>query len=190
MSTKFINEPVVEIDELGNKIPFIPVRITNGRQAYAASLNIIFKHIADFHITVLSIIAEKYNLNVDEILEEVHKDDRYNRMTGVINNFGLFDGEQYEPAPITLEHPESIPSIATTTTRENTPAAPVAKKVVRKRKTKAELEAEANTKASAGPESEQAQVEEITADMDNMSIKTEEKPKKRVYKKKTVEATA
>ncbi len=95
MSTpvKFINEPVIEVDEQGNHVPFIPVQITNNRQAYAASLNIIFKHIADFHITILTVVADKYGLNVDEILEEVHKDERYVSMSGVINTLGILDQE-------------------------------------------------------------------------------------------------
>lgn len=151
---KFINEPVIEIDETGNKIPFIPVEITNGRQAYAASLNIIFKHIAEFHITVLTIIAEKYGLNVDEILEEVHKDDRYNRMSGVINNLGAFP-ESEMPVP-EIQEPVSV-------------AAPEpVKKVIRKRTIKP-------TKPETGET-------ELEQSMQNMVI--DEKPKKRVYKKK------
>ena len=160
-AVKFINEPVIEIDEQGNKIPFIPVSITNGRQAYAASLNIIFKHIAEFHITVLSIIAEKHGLNVDEILEEVHKDDRYIRMSGVIDNLGAFpvDAEQdQEPAPVIQE-----------------PAPAPAKKVVRKRK-------------PTNVEPVEQQLSQMTIDdsREGSSKGTvgSLEPKKRVYKKK------
>jgi len=171
-SVKFINEPVIEIDEQGNKIPFIPVSITNGRQAYAASLNIIFKHIAEFHITVLSIIAEKHGLNVDEILEEVHKDDRYIRMSGVIDNLGAFpvdaeqDQDQYqEPAPVIQEPAPVIQE-----------PAPV-KKVVRKRK-------------PTNVEPVELQLSQMKLDDSREgSSKGTLEPKKRVYKKKvTTEA--
>ncbi len=157
---KFINEPVIEIDETGNKIPFIPVEITNGRQAYAASLNIIFKHIAEFHITVLTIIAEKYGLNVDEILEEVHKDDRYNRMSGVINNLGAFP-ESEMPVP---EIQEPVSAV-----QEPVASPEPVKKVIRKRTIKP-------TKPETSGETE------LEESMQNMVI--DEKPKKRVYKKK------
>lgn len=164
-SVKFINEPVIEIDDNGNKIPFIPVGITNGRQAYAASLNIIFKHIAEFHITVLSIIAEKHGLNVDEILEEVHKDDRYIRMSGVIDNLGAFpvDADQdQEPAPVMQE---PVPVVTEPT---QTPA----KKVVRKRK----------------PTNVDPVEQELSESVSQMKIdeppQEPDKPKKRVYKKK------
>ena len=58
----------------------IPVEITDGRSAYAASLQMILKHVADFHITVVDIISEKYNIPVDEIMNTVTSDSRYTNM--------------------------------------------------------------------------------------------------------------
>ena len=58
----------------------IPVEIKDGRSAYAASLQMILKHVADFHITVVDIISEKYNIPVDEIMNTVNSDSRYTNM--------------------------------------------------------------------------------------------------------------
>lgn len=58
----------------------IPIEITDGRSAYAASLQMILKHVADFHITVVDIISEKYNIPVDEIMNTVTSDSRYTNM--------------------------------------------------------------------------------------------------------------
>ena len=58
----------------------IPVEITDGRSAYAASLQMILKHVADFHITVVDIISEKYNISVDEIMNTITSDSRYTNM--------------------------------------------------------------------------------------------------------------
>jgi len=120
-STRFINEPVVEFDESGNCVPFIPISITNGRQAYAASLNIIFKHIAEFHVTVLGIIAEKHGLDINEILEEVHRDNRYTTMSKIIDNLGAFPIDE---EPVSVKELVQVPE----------------KKVIKKRKPKVEDE--------------------------------------------------
>lgn len=93
---KFVNEPVIEMTDSGEKIPFIAESIKNNRHAYAASLNIIFKHIADFHITILEIVAEKHGLKVDEILEEVYNDVRYKNMPRLFNTLGYFNEEEKE----------------------------------------------------------------------------------------------
>lgn len=61
----------------------IPVRVevkTDARDAYAESLKMILQHVADFHITVVDIISEKYNIPVDEIMKTVTSDSRYTNM--------------------------------------------------------------------------------------------------------------
>lgn len=58
----------------------VEIEIKNGRSAYAASLQMILKHVADFHITVVDIISEKYNIPVDEIMNTVTSDSRYTNM--------------------------------------------------------------------------------------------------------------
>ena len=168
-SMKFINEPVIEFDEAGNCVPFIPVSITNGRQAYAASLNIIFKHIAEFHIVVLNIIAEKHGLNVNDILEEVHKDDRYIRMSRVIDNLGAFPVDT--PANVDVVVPVLDVPVA------------AKKLVIRKRKPKAEDEiVEAMTQLTL--EMPEEYNEEKDNEEKDKEAKEHQQPKKRVYKKR------
>ena len=58
----------------------VEIEIKDGRSAYAASLQMILKHVADFHITVVDIISEKYNIPVDEIMNTVTSDSRYTNM--------------------------------------------------------------------------------------------------------------
>ena len=61
----------------------IPVQIKVGadaRDAYAESLKMILQHVAEFHIAVVDIISEKYNIPVDEIMNTVTSDSRYTNM--------------------------------------------------------------------------------------------------------------
>ena len=61
----------------------IPVNVeikAESRDAYAESLKMILQHVADFHMTVVDIISEKYNIPVDEIMNTVTSDSRYTNM--------------------------------------------------------------------------------------------------------------
>ena len=61
----------------------IPVQIevqVDARDAYAESLKMILQHVADFHMTVVDIISEKYKIPVDEIMNTVTSDSRYTNM--------------------------------------------------------------------------------------------------------------
>jgi hypothetical protein len=61
----------------------IPVHVevkSDARDAYAESLKMILQHVAEFHMTVVDIISEKYNIPVDEIMKTVTSDSRYANM--------------------------------------------------------------------------------------------------------------
>ena len=59
----------------------IPVQVNrNVTDAYAESLKMILQHVADFHLTVVDIISEKYNIPVDEMMSTVTSDPRYTNM--------------------------------------------------------------------------------------------------------------
>ena len=79
-STSYFSEPVF-IEKDGQTIPYIPIEIKNGRDAYAASLHMIFNHFAQFHISVVDIISDKYNIPVEEIMNTIKTDDRYTNMS-------------------------------------------------------------------------------------------------------------
>ena len=68
-------------DSLKKKVCIpVDIEIPDGRSAYALSLQMIFRHVADFHITVVDVISEKYNIPVDDIMNAVTSDSRYKNM--------------------------------------------------------------------------------------------------------------
>ena len=79
-SPSYCSEPVF-IEKDGQTIPYIPIEIKNGRDAYAASLHMLFNHFAQFHISVVDIISDKYNIPVEEIMNTIKTDDRYTNMS-------------------------------------------------------------------------------------------------------------
>jgi len=93
----------------------IPVEITDGCSAYAASLQMILKHVADFHITVVDIISEKYNIPVDEIMNTVTSDSRYTNMlvNPDIHTLSAYSGQEQAQAQEQCHQPKaSKPSTA------------------------------------------------------------------------------
>ena len=79
-SPSYCSEPVF-IEKDGQTIPYIPIEIKNGRDAYAASLHMLFSHFAQFHISVVDIISDKYHIPVEEIMNTIKTDDRYTKMS-------------------------------------------------------------------------------------------------------------
>lgn len=79
---------------------YVPKEIRSHRDAYAASLSILFKHVADFHLTMIEVLSEKYDLDAGEIIEVVHNDPRIKDMVlhPVINSLGYFEQEDVEKA--------------------------------------------------------------------------------------------
>ena len=68
-------------DSLKKKVCIpVDIEIPDGRSAYALSLQMIFRHVADFHMTVVDVISEKYNIPVDDIMNAVTSDSRYKNM--------------------------------------------------------------------------------------------------------------
>lgn len=54
--------------------------VRDARDAYVESLKMILQHVADFHMTVVDVISEKYNIPVDEIMNTITSDSRYTNM--------------------------------------------------------------------------------------------------------------
>lgn len=94
----FVNEPVY-VRTNGTVQPYIPPNIRTSRDVYAASLHIIFKHVADFHITVVDILADKYGFSADEAMETIHTDPRFQHMQTdpIINTMSCFSEDDYKP---------------------------------------------------------------------------------------------
>jgi len=79
-SPSYYLEPVY-IEKDGQIKPYIPIEIKNGRDAYAVSLHMLFNHFAQFHISVVDIISDKYHIPVEEIMNTIKSDDRYINMS-------------------------------------------------------------------------------------------------------------
>lgn len=91
----------------------IQVEVTPGaRNAYAESLQMILQHVADFHLTVVDIISEKYNIPVDEIMKTVTSDSRYTNMVVNPNIYRLTSLDKIETHIVEMSPPVSMPAPA------------------------------------------------------------------------------
>jgi len=126
----FVNEPVF-VTKDGVEEPYIAKSVTSGRDMYAASLHLLFKHVADFHSSILDILSEKYSIPVEDMLNTIHEDPRFTEMVvnPVIHTMGYFDGEEKKETqkePVKEEPVKEAPEV---------PKPPVKRKVVRLKKT-------------------------------------------------------
>lgn len=87
MINRFINKNMhIALLVMATTKLLIPVEVEvkpaskDARDAYAESLKMILQHVADFHLTVVDIISDKYNIPVDEIMNTVTSDSRYTNM--------------------------------------------------------------------------------------------------------------
>ena len=128
-SITVVNEPVL-VSKDGSVETYIPKEIVGHREAYAASLHLIFKHVADFHTAMLEIIAEKYGHDVEEMVNVVQEDSRIKDM--VVNPVisGLTIIEQKDvPVAVPVAVPVTEPVAV-----EEAPVEAPKKKLVIKRK--------------------------------------------------------
>ena len=101
-SPSYCSEPVF-IEKDGQTIPYIPIEIKNGRDAYAVSLHMLFHHFAQFHISVVDIISDKYNIPVEEIMNTIKSDDRYTNMSVCPNIHELSKATSSSSSPSVVE---------------------------------------------------------------------------------------
>jgi len=152
---RFVNEPVIVSSLDGKTTSYIPTNITTNREAYSASLDMIFKHVADLHIRIIEIIADKYNLDSGEIINEVINNPMYINMQGEVNGMGYIDNTSSSQIPEKNEESSQEKEV---------------KKVVKlKRKLKV-VSSSKNTDDS---------VENLSTDVDNMSMEESSQNKKR-----------
>ena len=64
----------------GQSVPYIPVEVKTARDAYAASLHVLFKHVADFHICIVKTFSAKYGIPEDDILNTIQESDEFKNM--------------------------------------------------------------------------------------------------------------
>lgn len=87
-------EPVF-VNTDGTMEPQVPPEITTNRMAYAASLHLVLKHTADFHVSMLEVLGEKQKLDVNEMIDVIQKSPRFQNMLvdPLIHSMGLFEKE-------------------------------------------------------------------------------------------------
>lgn len=73
------SEPAYILDN-GNRVPYIPKEITTHREAYAATLHVLFKHVADFHICIVKTFSKKYGIPEDDIMQTIQESDEFKNM--------------------------------------------------------------------------------------------------------------
>jgi hypothetical protein len=73
---KLIKESVT----LADGSTFVPMEVKTNSDALRASLLMLFKHVADVHVTLVEIVAEKFDLKVDDIMNVVTEDPRWQTM--------------------------------------------------------------------------------------------------------------
>ena len=108
----------------GQSVPYIPATITTSRDAYAASLHVLFKHVADFHICLVKAFSAKYGIPEDEILKTIQESDEFKNMkVDPILDIDMHSlGYLAEEAPVSESNSEDAP------VKKATPAAIKVKK--------------------------------------------------------------
>ena len=114
----------------GKTVPYVPIEVKTARDAYAASLHVLFKHVADFHICIVRTFSLKYGIPEDEILKTIQESEEFKNMTvdpvldtDQINTFGYL---QPESSKMPVEEPQQAPVPVAATKK---PVASKAKKV-------------------------------------------------------------
>jgi hypothetical protein len=119
--------------KIDNKLPedYEPHEINDANSARAASIHLLFSHVADFHKLIVKIIADKYKIKEEEIYDTIVKHPDYTGMT--INPFiyGLSYVTQ-EDADKALAEMEEVKEEVEVKNEVIEPT--VAKKAVRKKK--------------------------------------------------------
>ena len=151
------------MDEPGYKqtMPYVPIDVKTHRDAYAATLHVLFKHIADFHLCVVKTFSKKYGIPEDEIIQTIQESPEFKNM-------------EVDPALHTV-HNAAIESLGYKIDAITPPDTIPKKRIVKKKHTAADTDV---TITEPPPIPEQIQ----------QDTETQHVAKKRVVKKKQVPA--
>lgn len=115
----------------GKTVPYVPIEVKTARDAYAASLHVLFKHVADFHICIVRTFSSKYGIPEDEILKTIQESEEFKNMTvdpvldtDQINTLGYLQPESSKQVQVEEPHQAPVPVAA-----KKKPVASKAKKV-------------------------------------------------------------
>lgn len=56
-----------------------PLKVKSNSDALTASLLMLFKHVADVHVTLVEIVSEKFNLNQEDVINAIREDLRWEK---------------------------------------------------------------------------------------------------------------
>jgi len=103
----------------GQSVPYIPVTVTTSREAYAASLHVLFKHVADFHICVVRVFSAKYGIPEDDILKTIQESDEFKNMhvDPVLDTDNIDSLGYLAEVPVTKEEAPVDPNIVSEKSR-------------------------------------------------------------------------
>jgi hypothetical protein len=132
---RYTSEPVYVIND-GVEEPYIPKEIITNRDAYSLSLDMLFKHVADFHMLMIEIIAEKTGLDAKEIVTAIQDDPRAAEMkhTPRIHSLGVIEKKDVEKVVEVVPDVEEIETKLNTITIGEKAKKPTKPKIVRKGK--------------------------------------------------------
>lgn len=118
----------------GKTVPYVPIEVKTARDAYAASLHVLFKHVADFHICIVRTFSFKYGIPEDEILKTIQESEEFKNMTvdpvldtDQINTLGYLQPESSKQ--VQVEEPQQAPVPIEVPAVKKKPVASKAKKV-------------------------------------------------------------
>jgi hypothetical protein len=93
-------EPVYVLEN-GQRVPYVPIEVNDHREAYAATLHVLFKHVADFHICIVQTFSKKYGIPEDEIMQTIQDSEEFKnmRVDTVLHHDGLGYISPMPPTP-------------------------------------------------------------------------------------------
>jgi len=106
----------------GQSVPYIPMEVKTARDAYAASLHVLFKHVADFHICIVKTFSAKYGIPEDDILKTIQESDEFKNMNvdpvldpETIDSLGYLDKVPATEVPATEVPATEVPKLTAAT---------------------------------------------------------------------------
>jgi hypothetical protein len=139
---------------------YVPHRIDNAADAYRASLHMVLKHTADVFLTIVDIMAEKYSISQDEIVNTITKHPKYTStfVNPILHDLGYLNPAAPAPAP-PVAAPQEQQEQAEAQSREAA---------------KARLKEKRKAKEISVSSSEAKKVDELMESMTNMTIDASE----------------
>lgn len=125
-----MQEPVYVMKD-GTNVPYVPVEVKTARDAYAASLHVLFKHVADFHLCVVRTFSVKYGIPEDDILKTIQESDEFKNMQVdpvLCMDMGMNSLGPLEKVPVPASNSEVMTAPVTAPVKQTRPIASKMKK--------------------------------------------------------------